>query len=832
VNYTVETICEIIRGRFLQFIRAAKIADLVLDSRQVYTAGDALFFALKGPRRDGHQFIPELYKQGIRNFIVGKTINTASFPDANFILTDDVLIALQLLAAHHRRQFTIPVIGITGSNGKTIVKEWLYQLLHNDYEIVRSPKSYNSQIGVPLSVWQINAQHALGIFEAGISLPGEMQNLEKIIQPTIGIFTNIGEAHSEGFSGLQQKAEEKLQLFSHADTLIYCSDHEIIDTAVARLIEERKTNPQEKLFSVFNWGKKPSSTLQVTTITKQNASTKIDAVYKTQSISIEIPFTDDASVENAITCWCTLLLLGYDYSVINERMQKLLPVNMRLEFRKGINQCTLINDSYSADLSSLQIALNFLQQQAAGTKKTVILSDFLQTGYTNEALYKEIAELLARHHVNKVIGIGASISRYLQFNEEKMPEVIFYTTVDEFKMHFRSSLFHNETILVKGARVFRFEQVVKLLEQKVHQTVLEINLNALVNNLKEFQQCLQPSTKMMAMVKAFAYGSGGAEIASALQFHKIDYLGVAYADEGVELRTAGIHLPIMVMNTAPDNFDVIIANNLEPVIYSFEILEAFSNYIEAQAIQQYPVHIEIETGMHRLGFDENEWTQLAGRIAHTPFKIQSIFSHLAAGENPSEDEYTLRQFSFFKKACVVLQEKIHYPVLQHISNSAAILRHSQLQLDMVRLGIGLYGIDTTGSNQLKLQPVAALTSTIAQIKKVRAGETVSYNRHGLIKKDSLIATVRIGYADGYPRLLGNGVGYMLVHGKPAPIVGTVCMDMTMIDVTNIQDVNVGDTVTVFGNGLPIQQIAQWAKTISYEIMTGISERVQRVYFEE
>jgi len=832
VIYTVETICDIIKGRFLQFNHNAHIADLVLDSRQVFTAGDALFFALKGPRRDGHQFIPELYKQGVRNFIVGKTINTDSFPGANFIMADDVLIALQDLSAHHRRQFTIPVIGITGSNGKTIVKEWLYQLLHNDYEIVRSPKSYNSQIGVPLSVWQITAQHTLGIFEAGISLPGEMQNLEKIIQPTIGIFTNIGEAHSEGFSGLQQKVEEKLQLFSHADALIYCSDHEIVHAAVTRLAEGRKMNLQGKLFSVFNWGRKSSSTLQITTITKQNASTKIEAIYKTQGISIEIPFTDDASVENAITCWCALLLLGYDYSVINERMQKLLPVNMRLEFRKGINQCTIINDSYSADLSSLQIALNFLQQQAAGTKKTVILSDFLQTGYSNEALYKEIAELLVRHQVNRIIGIGASISRYLQFDEEKMPEVIFYTTVDEFKIHFRSSLFHNETILVKGARVFRFEQVVKLLEQKVHQTVLEINLNALVNNLKQFQQCLRPSTKMMAMVKAFAYGSGGAEIASALQFHKIDYLGVAYADEGVELRLAGIHLPIMVMNTAPDNFDVIVANNLEPVIYSFEILQAFSNYIEAQAIQQYPVHIEIETGMHRLGFDENEWTQLAERIARAPFKIQSIFSHLAAGEDPSEDEYTLRQFSFFKKACTVLQEQIHYPVLQHITNSAAILRHPQLQLDMVRLGIGLYGIDTTGSNQLQLQPVAALTSTIAQIKKVEAGETVSYNRRGVIKKDSLIATVRIGYADGYSRSFGNGIGHMLVHGKPAPVVGIVCMDMTMIDVTDIEDVNVGDTVTVFGNGLPIQQLAQWSKTIAYEIMTGISERVQRIYFEE
>lgn len=831
--YTVKTICEIIEGRFLQFNQNTSIQHIILDSRQTITFNNELFFALQGPRRNGLQFIPELFKKGTRNFVIDdENFDVKIYPEANFVLVKNVLHALHLLAAHHRRQFAIPIIGITGSNGKTIVKEWLYQLLHNDEQIVRNPKSYNSQIGVPLSIWHINDHHTLGIFEAGISLPGEMGKLEGIIQPSIGLFTNVGEAHNEGFESLQQKAIEKLKLFKNVDVLIYSSDHPIVQQAIADWIDKRKKSGGSPL-TIFNWGHAPLSNLIINAITKQPSSTRIEAAFKSKKVFIDIPFSDDASIENAISCWCVLLYLGYDESIIRHRMNNLVPVNMRLEFRKGINQCVLINDSYSADLSSLKIALNYLQQQGASDKR-VILSDFLQTGYKDDALYKEISFLLKQHQVNKIIGIGPAISKWLPMYKanNNLSEIIFYTSVDEFKHHFRSSQFHKETILIKGARIFQFEQIVKLLEKKVHQTVLEINLNALVFNLKQFQHSLKSSTKIMAMVKAFAYGSGGAEIAGALQFHKIDYLGVAYADEAVELRVAGIQLPIMVMNTEAGNFDVIIANNLEPVIYSFHLLQAFLHYLEAQGIQQYPVHIEIETGMHRLGFAEAEWTMLGEKLSGSPLKIQSVFSHLAAGEDPSEDVFTLQQYELLNNACAVLQKHLTYNFIKHISNSAAILRHPELQLDMVRLGIGLYGINTTGDKKLQLQPVATLKSTIAQIKKVKAGETISYNRKGIIKTDAVIATIRIGYADGYSRLLGNGKGYMLVHGKKAPVIGTVCMDMTMVDITGIKGVEAGDEVIVFGKDLPVVQLAEWVNTIPYEIMTGISERVQRVYFEE
>ena len=823
-------------GSFLQLSNNTIVEHLLFDSRKVYAASSSLFFALKGSRRNGHHFIPELFNKGVRNFVVSEWTDISLYPGANIIRVENTLAALQQLATYNRRLFNFPVIGITGSNGKTIVKEWLHQLLHEDYNIVRSPKSFNSQIGVPLSVWQMSKEHNLAIFEAGISQPGEMEQLNRIIQPTIGILTNIGEAHNEGFENADQKVEEKIKLFDGAGLVIYCTDDWVADKAIVWKHETCFHKKGKYPFRIFSWGKMQKSTLQVLDIEKRNSETEIIALYKKNETGITIPFTDDASVYNAITCWCVLLHLGLRDEVIAKRMRQLQPVNMRLELKKGINNCTIINDSYSADLSSLQIALNFLSQQSPGSKKTVILSDFFQTSLGNEELYEKIAAELFQQGVNRIIGIGLGISRHLRFDSFSTGHetaVEFYASTEDFISHFRSSDFREETILVKGARIFEFEQIIRLLEQKVHETVLEINLNAVVHNLKQYQQLLKPSTKMMAMVKAFAYGSGGAEIANILQFHKTDYLGVAYADEGVELRKAGISLPVMVMNAEASTFDALINHNLEPDIYSFGLLQQFDAFLKQEGLQRYPVHIEIETGMNRLGFATEDIEKLCDYLkSTTSFKVQTVFSHLAASEEAAQDKFTQEQYERFVKACNAIEKAIGGNFLKHISNSASILRHPQLQMDMVRLGIGLYGIDSSSSGKLDLHPVATLKSTIAQLKHLKKDETVSYNRKGVMNRNSVIATVRIGYADGYSRRLGNGVGSIWVNEQLAPVIGTVCMDMTMVDVTDIPYVKEGDEVIIFGKELPIQQLATWAGTVPYEIMTSISQRVKRIYYEE
>jgi len=823
-------------GANARIVSDNSIEYIFFDSRKVFFPATSLFIAFKGPRRNGHSFIPELYKKGIRNFIVCEEINIEDLPEANILFVKNGLTALQQLAAFHRKQFHIPVIGITGSNGKTIVKEWLYQLLQPNFNIVRSPKSYNSQIGVPLSVWEMNRFHTLGIFEAGISQPGEMEKLNEIIQPTIAILTNIGEAHSEGFESADQKVEEKIKLFNNASLVIYCSDEWQADKAIVLKYESILHKTGKHPFKIFSWGKIQKADLQILEINKKQTETEIIAVYKNAETAIVIPFIDDASVQNAISCWCVMLHFGITDVVIAKRMKLLQPVSMRLELKKGINHCTIINDSYSADLNSLHIALDFLKQMSGVSRKTVILSDFFQTGMNDEELYARIAADINQHKLDRVIGIGLNISKYLKFGSDLTSHTIqneFYPSTEDFISRFRFSDFRDEAILVKGARVFCFEQIIQLLELKVHQTELEINLNAVAHNLQQYQKLLQPSTKLMAMVKAFAYGSGGAEIANTLQYHKVDYLGVAYADEGTELRKAGITLPMMVMNAEKETFETLVNNQLEPVIFSFTMLKSLDGFLKREGIKNYPVHLEIETGMNRLGFAVNEIDKLCKEIKSTSsFRVQSVFSHLAASEDPMQDEFTNRQYDAFVKGCTELKTYLGYNFLRHISNSAAILRQPQMQLDMVRLGIGLYGIDSAASGQLDLQQVATLKSTVAQVRHLKAGETVGYNRKGVIEKDSVIATVSIGYADGFSRRFGNGAGKMLVKGQLAPVIGTVCMDMTMIDVTDIPGVKQGDEVIIFGKEISIQDLANWAGTIPYEIMTGISQRVKRVYYEE
>lgn len=826
--YSIQHIASIINSKAVVNTDVS-IEHLIIDSRTVLFPERSLFFALKGPRRDGHSYISELYQKGIRYFVVSETPAPEEYPGAVFLQVTDTLQALQFLAAWHRKQFSIPVVGITGSNGKTIVKEWLSHLLENTYQIVRSPKSYNSQIGVPLSVWGMNDTHQLALFEAGISQSGEMEKLQRIIQPTIGIFTNIGEAHSENFMSLRQKVNEKLRLFANAEVLVYCKDYPEIHEAVATLWQQRnkeKANP----LTLINWSMVSEASLQVLTVYKEDGRTDITAVWKDSEQQISIPFTDNASVENAIHCWCLLLHLGVPSKMIAEKMLGLAPVAMRLELKNGINHCSIINDSYSADITSLKIALDFLQQQRQHTRRTVILSDILQSGKSEKDLYQEVAHYLQQRGINRLIGIGERISVHQSLlKQDTSLETSFYPSVEAFQKDFPHLVFRDETILLKGARVFEFEEINKLLEQKLHQTILEVNLTTLVHNLKIYQQQLSAGTKLMVMVKAFAYGSGSFEIASVLQYYKTDYLAVAYTDEGVELRKAGIHLPIMIMNTDESAFDALVRYNLEPDLYSVKLLHQFEAYLKKQGIQQFPIHVELETGMNRLGFSEADLPELLAILKGNSFKVQSVFSHLVASEDPSQDAFTKEQAAMFAAMSHQIQSIVNYPILKHISNTSGISRHPDLQMDMVRLGIGLYGVD---KSRPELRQVSTLRSTVAQIKHLKADETVSYGRRGVLLRDSVIATIRIGYADGYPRRLSNGAGKIWVKGKLAPIIGSICMDMTMIDITDIPDVKEGDDVVIFGNELPVWQLAQWAQTIPYEILTGVSQRVNRVYVEE
>jgi len=819
VAYSIKNILSVVHAS-ATIVTDSSIEHLLIDSRKIVFPSTSLFIALYGPRRDGHQFIKEVYERGIRNFVVKKGFDSSSFADSNFLEVEDTLLALQVLAAWHRKHFNIPVIGITGSNGKTIVKEWLYQLLQNDYNIVRSPRSYNSQVGVPLSVWQMNEQHTLGIFEAGISTIGEMLQLEQVIQPTLGIFTNIGEAHSEGFKNGMEKINEKLKLFAHCKKLIYCKE-----TILPEFIEQ--------FTDLFSWSRKQSATLFIKEETKSTSQTTLEVVYQNQSYPLVVPFIDTASVNNAVTCCCVLLIQGYDLPVIAQRLLILQPIEMRLQLKIAVNNCHVLNDSYSNDISSLSLALDYLKQQSGDISTTVILSDILQSGLTDEQLYQQVAAELKQRNIHRFIGIGEKISHYHFILSQAVQQTAFYNSTESFLEQTTTHHFRDEYILLKGARIFAFERISKRLELKVHQTVLEINLSALTQNLKEYQKHLLPTTKLMAMVKAFSYGSGSTEVARILQFCKVDYLTVAYADEGVELRKGGISLPIMVMNADEAGFNALVEYNLEPEIYSFNIYHSFHHYLQHQGITELPVHIKINTGMNRLGFEPGEANELGLLIKqHHTMAVKSVFSHLVGSEAAEFDNFTYHQADLLNKACTILQQILGYPFLKHIANSAAIFLHKDLQYDMVRLGIGLYGVDSAEGNHVLLETVATLKSTIAQIRNLKAGETVGYNRKGKLVRDSKIATVRIGYADGFNRRLGNRVGSMYVHGKLAPVIGSVCMDMTMIDVTDIADTKEGDTVEIFGKHLPVKKLAEWCDTIPYEIMTGISQRVKRVYMEE
>lgn len=799
------------------------ISDILIDSRRLISPEGALFFALSSKRNNGHLYIGSLYKKGVRNFVVATLSDEpARFPEASFFIVPSTLAALQRLASEHRKSFNIPVIGVTGSNGKTIIKEWLYQLMHQDKNIVRSPKSYNSQIGVPLSVWQMTEHHELAIFEAGISEPEEMQRLQPIIQPSIGIFTNIGQAHDENFINHAQKTGEKLNLFTKVDTLVYSSNHKEIHGAIIRSgILNR--------ISTFCWGIDDGCNLKICEIQTQDKSTTITAIFLGKSIQIWIPFVDHASIENAIHCWATMLLLGYHNEVINQRMQLLAPIAMRLELKEGINNCTIIDDAYNSDYNSLVIALDFLNQQNQHKQKTVILSDIFQSGLSDVDLYTNVAALLKEKNIHNLIGIGPGISRQ---EDQFEPNSLFFASTEDFISNFSFAGISGQTILLKGARVFEFEQLSRILQQKAHETVLEINLNALVNNLNKFRSVIDPGTKVMAMVKAFSYGSGSFEIANVLQYHQVDYLAVAYADEGVVLRKAGIELPIMVMSPEEHAMDTMIRHQLEPEIFNLRTLKLLEAAIKRNAIPQnkpIKIHLKVDTGMHRLGFSLEEMPEIISLIKNNPqLYLQSVFSHLAASDKSDFDDFTHDQIHAMTQVKVLINQAFNHKILFHIANSAGISRFPESHMDMVRIGIGMFGI---GEKELQLDPAVRLKSVLVQIRNVKKGESVGYNRSWVAEKDTPVGVVSIGYADGLLRALGNQRASLFIKGVPAPIIGDICMDMCMVDLTDIQ-AGENDDVIVFDEEHTVSQLADIVHTIPYEILSRISRRVKRVYYHE
>ena len=794
---------------------------LLTDSRQLTEPANTLFVALVTDRNDAHQYIYALIQKGVKLFLVNYIPeNCVGIEGICFLITANTKKALQTLAAYHRAQYSIPVIGITGSNGKTIVKEWLYQMLYADKNIVRNPKSYNSQLGVPLSVWQITVSNNLGLFEAGISQRGEMERLEAIIQPTIGVMTHIGSAHDEGFESDSEKVQEKLKLFKNCKLLIHNYD---------QLLPYKTDLPQT---TCFTWSRSfNQADLYVFTETVISKSYYLRAKFKGEEIECLVPFTDKASVENAIICWATMLAMGYKPAEVDKRIERLTRVSMRLELKNGVNDCSIIDDSYNSDIQSLEIALNFLNQQNQHQKNTVILSDIFQSGLPEEELYNQVAQLIKAQQVDKFIGVGEALIKYQELFD--VTEKHFYADTIALLNNLNTHNFKDETILIKGSRTFEFERVSRALTQKAHETVMEINLNAMVHNLNYYRSKLQPGVKTMAMVKAFSYGSGTFELANVLQYNKVDYLAVAYIDEGVALRQTGINLPIMVLNAEPSAFDKLIKHNLEPVIYSFGLFDEFIKYVQHRDILNYPIHLKIDTGMHRLGFELVDIDMLGDLLEQNKFmRVLSVFSHLAASEAEAHDDFTLGQITSFKTAFTTIEDALGYPVIKHVLNSSGITRWPGAQFDMVRLGIGLYGVDAAIADDNPLQPIASLKTNISQIKKIAPGDTVGYSRKGEMPKGGKIATVRIGYADGYIRAFGNGVGKMMINGIVVPTIGNISMDMTMLDVSEVVNVDEGDEVVVFNDQLKVEDMAAQINTIPYEILTNISQRVKRVYFYE
>ncbi|MCX7744555.1 MAG: bifunctional UDP-N-acetylmuramoyl-tripeptide:D-alanyl-D-alanine ligase/alanine racemase [Flavobacteriales bacterium] len=821
--YTIEDIARICEGTCLQAgNRLNPVLYLCTDSRKVVFADSSLFIAIRGLYHDGHLFAEQAYSKGIRYFLINRDAAISLHADAVYVCVDDTLEAIQKLAAYHRRRFHYPVIGITGSNGKTVVKEWLYQLLSPSYQIIKSPGSYNSQIGVPLSLWNMASEHTLGIFEAGISKPGEMQKLARMIRPDIGIFTMIGDAHGENFSSVEQKIREKLQLFHSCHTLIYCRDHVAIHEVI------RAYEPLRGI-RFFTWSATQDAEMRVLSVSKFHGSTVLQ-LQAGEKFEITIPFTDHASIENALHGVATMLVLNVPVAEIQHTVAGLQPVAMRLEMKKGINGCRIINDAYNADLDSIRIALQYLFELGSHHKKTLILTDIQQSGKPEGQLYRELADLVNGYNFERVMLIGQAIAMHKNLFQRVSH---IFSNTDELLQALPLLNFREEDVLIKGARVFQLERLDTFLVEKIHSTVLEINLNALAHNLNYYRSLLQPGTRLMAMVKAASYGTGEHEVAQLLEFYKADYLAVAYTDEGIHLRQQGVSLPVMVMSPETEHYDRMAQYRLEPEIYNQRSLTRFILFARSTTSDVPPVHLKINTGMNRLGFDLEEISVLIRLLKENPqIQVASVFSHLAASESAQHDAFTEIQISRFNQACQMLYDALGYMPLRHILNTGGIERFPEAQYEMVRLGIGLYGVGATPEQSKHLMPVARMKTVISQIRKVPARESVGYGRSTVCEKDTVIATVPVGYADGYRRSLSNGIGAMVVNGMLAPVVGRICMDMTMIDITGI-DASEGDEVIIFGDSiLPLEKLAQQMQTIPYEILTGISHRVKRIFVKE
>ena len=828
MTYSIVKIATLIGAR-LYGSADATIGWLLTDSRSLCFPEQTLFFALRTKRNDGHKYIDDLYRRGVRNFVV-EQLPADSYEGASFLKVPSPLAALQRLAERHRDEFDIPIVGITGSNGKTWVKEWLYQLLRTERTVTRSPRSYNSQIGVPLSVWLLNENSRIGLFEAGISQPGEMLALRDIIQPTIGVFTSLGMAHQENFRSLDEKCMEKLQLFHDAKVIVYPSD----DDTVSRCVRRSDFKGERIGWSRFS---------EKAPMFVRTEGRHISYIYKDVEGSYDIPFIDEASIENSITCAAVALYLGLTPEQIAANMANLEPIAMRLEVKEGRRGLTLINDSYNNDVNSLDIALDFMNRrpEQEGKCKTLILSDIYQSGESPQELYAEVSELMQKRGIDRFIGIGPEITA--QAAKIAVGHKWFFDDVEQFLQSSLLRSMHNEIVLLKGARAFGFERITEQLEQKVHETILEVDLNAVVNNLNHFRSLLRPETKMVCMIKADAYGAGAIEVAKTLQEHRVDYLAVATADEGAELRRAGITQNIIVMNPEMSSFKTLFDNDLEPEVYSFRIMDALIHAARAQGITGWPVHIKLDTGMHRLGFNTGttESTEEISKLiaclkAQQAIIPRSVFSHFVGSDSDDFDMFSALQFERFDKASQQLQAAFSHKILRHIDNSAGIEHFPERQLDMVRLGIGLYGVEPL-SEKLRaksegpLQPVSTLKTTILQIRHVAKDETVGYSRKGVLKRDSRIAAIPIGYADGLDRHLGNRHGYCIVNGQKAEYVGNICMDVALIDVTDIP-CNEGDQVEIYGRQLPVSVLSDILGTIPYEVLTSVSNRVKRVYYQD
>ncbi len=817
-GYPINTLCQILNGTFLQegkedFVRHVETDTRVLDGRP-----HSLFVAIVGPRFDGHQFLWEAYSKGVRTFIVSEDVDLNHFAEASIIKVDNSLKALQRLAIFHRGEHQIDVVGVTGSNGKTIVKEWLYQLLYRDKHIVRSPNSYNSKLGVALSILLMNDSHDMGVFEAGISQEGEMECLEKMIKPNIGILTNIGAAHEDGFRSDQDKALEKLKLFTHCPKLIYCADHDLVHNAVASLSWEKKCK---------TWGWRAGSTLQLLDVAKGNKAADLRGNYLGVDRHLKLPFNLDASIENACHLWLLLLELGYSDKVINQRFNDVSDIPMRLEILVGVNGCVLVNDAYNSDLNAIGIALEQLLLQPKNSKSTAILSDIVIPNKVATEKYMELSKLLKTKGIERFIGIGPNLQRHKHLFTGI--DSAFYTDTDSFLQTLRKDSFENENILLKGSRAFEFERIADRLQEKTHETTLELDLNKMSDNLNLIREKIKRETKIMAMVKAFAYGNGSYDVARLLEYSGVAYLGVAYADEGVALRGDGIQIPILVLNPEPSTYDAIIRYNLEPQIYSFRTLKLFHKALTDWGYEgSYPVHIKINTGMNRLGFDLHEIEEL-GDLLRTEkiFDVVSVFSHLSGSDEPDFDKTTEDQVAKFETAASFIEQCLGKSVIKHILNSNGILRFPQYQFDMVRLGIALYGVSGNQVTRSELLPVSKLKTSISQIRQVPKGSGIGYSPKALLDAERTIAVLSIGYADGLARKLGNGVAEFWVNGQRAKTVGNICMDMCMIDVTEIP-CQEGDEVEIFGDHISLYEISEKLETIPYEVLTRVSERVKRV----